>query len=288
MSNKVLIDTHAHLQFKSFQEDLDEVLGRVKEKNTIVNLIGTQTDMSKKAVELAEKYDFLYATVGLHPIHEKKVGVKEEEVEFVSRGEDFDENFYEQFLTHEKVIALGETGLDLFHIPKDVSIDQILRDQKEVFLKHYNLAKKYDLPLVMHVRDAHVHMAEMLGNLNEEINGVVHCFTGNFEDAKKYLDLGLYLGFTGVITFPPKKLNPKPQEELLKVIKEIPMDKFLVETDAPFLAPQKYRGERAESWMVEEMIVKIAEIKGKTYEEVREKSVENALRLFNKIKLSTV
>lgn len=116
------------------------------------------------------------------------------------------------------------------------------------------------------------------------IDGVIHCFTGNWTQAQKFLDLGLYLGFTSVITFPPRKTNPEATISLLEVVKNCPLDRILTETDAPYLAPQKYRGERCEPWMVEEVVKKIAEVKGETEEAIEKAVLENTLRLFIKIK----
>mgnify|MGYP005633893491 CR=1 FL=1 len=276
----MLIDSHCHIQFNAYKDDYDEVIKRCIEKNTILNTVGTQKETSKKAVAFAEKYDNIYATIGLHPIHLFPTHVDEEESSFISREEDFDEEYYGELAKSEKVIAVGECGIDLFHLPKDKSLEEVLKKQKEIFIKQADFAKKHNLPLVIHVRDAY---KEILEVLDPETKGVVHCYTGNWQNAQKFLDLGLYLGFTGIATFPAKKTSPKPQEQLLEVIKNCPLDRILIETDAPYLAPQKYRGERCEPWMVEEVAKKIAEIKVLTEEEVRDVTVENAKRLFTKI-----
>lgn len=283
----MLIDSHCHIQFKAFEEDLDEVLVRCEEKGVIMNVVGTQQTTSRLAVEFAEKYDNMYATIGLHPIQEYVVKVKEEDTSFTSRGEQFDMAYYERLAAHPKVIAVGETGLDKYHIPKDKTQEEIFATQKAVFLDHVRLANKYDLPLVMHVRDAHTEMIDMLVDLRSkeyEIGGVVHCFTGDWDQAKAYLDMGLYLGFTGVVTFPPKKTDPEPQEKLLEVLKNIPLDRILVETDAPYLAPQAHRGKRSEPWMTEEVIAFIAQYRGLAVDEFRRQTVENTKTLFSKIR----
>lgn len=283
----MLIDSHCHIQFKAFEEDLDEALVRCEEKGVIMNVVGTQQTTSRLAVEFAEKYDNMYATIGLHPIQEYVVKVKEEDTSFTSRGEQFDMAYYEELAAHPKVIAVGETGLDKYHIPKDKTQEEIFATQKAVFLDHVRLANKYDLPLVMHVRDAHTEMIDMLVDLRSkeyEIRGVVHCFTGDWDQAKAYLDMGLYLGFTGVVTFPPKKTDPEPQEKLLEVLKNIPLDRILVETDAPYLAPQAHRGKRSEPWMTEEVIAFIARYRGLAVDEFRRQTVENTKTLFSKIR----
>lgn len=285
-----MIDSHCHIQFKAFDDDREEVIKRCLEKQVILNVVGTQKNTSKKAVELTERYENIYATIGLHPIQEHKVKVKEEADDFTSRGEEFDEEFYQELVKSEKVIAIGETGLDKFHIPKDEGLDAVLEKQKQIFLQHYNFAKKHFLPLVIHVRDAHEEMIDLLQSILGKTSdggknglGVIHCYSGNWQQAKQYLQMGLYLGFTGVLTFPSKKTDPQPQKDLIEVVENMPLNRILVETDAPYLAPQKYRGERSEPWMVEEVVKKIAEIKNLEVGEVQEVVVSNAKKLFSKI-----
>ena len=281
----MIIDSHCHLQFKAFDDNRDEVIARSIEKGVIMNTIGTQMSTSKKAVALAEQYDEVYATVGLHPIQNKKVKVEEESTMFVARGEEFDTEYYRQLIKgSEKVIAVGETGLDAFHVPKDVDLNAIFDDQWAVFLKHVALAEEFSIPVVIHVRDAHDEMIERLREMDKAPRAVVHCYTGNWEQAQAYLDLGFYLGFTGVVTFPPKKTNPAPQIALNEVVENVPLDRILVETDAPFLAPQAYRGKQSEPWMTDEVIKHIAEVRGVPYEEMRKHTVQNTTQLFTRMK----
>lgn len=274
------MDTHCHLQFNAYNKDREEVIKRCAEKKTVCNVVGTQKDTSRLAVELAEKYDFLYATIGLHPIHLFSAEVDEEETSFKSREESFDESYYDELVKSKKVIAVGECGLELFHLPKNLNSEEVLKKQKEVFVQQYNFAKKHNLPLVIHVRDAHEQMLELLKTLDKKINGVMHCYTANWKYAEQYLDFGLHLGFTGVITFPPRKTNPKADIDLREVVEKCPLDKILIETDAPSLAPQAFRGQRCEPWMVEEVAKKIAEIKGKSVDEIVRITNENAQKLF--------
>ena len=308
-----MIDTHCHIQFSAYEDDRDKVILRCGKKNLIMNAIGTQKNTSKQAVELAEKEDNIYATIGLHPTHLFATKVDEEESSFLSREENFEEEYYDELAKSEKVIGVGECGLDFFHLPKGVNFLEVLEKQKKVFKQQYDFAQKHDLPLVIHVRDpelgselpsAYDEMVKLLNSLLEDgapegrvmlsntptaplkggIKGVVHCYSGDWNQAQKFFDLGLYIGFTGIITFPARKNNPKPTEDLLEVVKNIPLDRILVETDAPYLAPQAYRGKKCEPWMVEEVIKKIAEIRGKFYEEIDKNTTENALKLFSKIR----
>ncbi len=285
----MMIDTHCHIHFKAFENNRDDVIARSKEKQMILNLVGTQQSTSKNGVLLAEKYDWMYATIGLHPIQIHEVDVYEETTNFTSRGEDFDPVFYRELAQHPKVIAVGETGLDRFHLPKDEPEELYLERQKKVFRQHYAIAEEFGLPLVMHVRDAHDEMIMLLKEIREEkgelIPGVVHCYTGNWSQAEQYLELGFNLGFTGVVTFPPKKTNPTPQIELEEVLRNMPPDRILVETDAPFLAPQAYRGEQCEPWMVEEVLKKFSLIRDVAVDEITRQVNENTLRLFTKIKV---
>ncbi|MBU0545971.1 TatD family hydrolase [Patescibacteria group bacterium] len=304
-----MIDSHCHIQFNAYKDDADEVIKRCREKNVTMNCVGSQRDTSVRAVEYAEKYDSIFATVGLHPVHISSTEVDEEEIRFQSREEGFDYEFYKKLASHPKVIGIGECGLELFHLPPNINREEVITKQTVGFMAQYNLAKELRLPMVIHVRDAHQEMIELLsviarseGRATKQslkikitaphhhgecstIAGVVHCFTGNWQFAQEYLKLGLYIGFTGVITFPAKKTDPKSQEELLEVVKNCPRDRILIETDAPYLAPQAYRGKRCEPWMVVEVAKKIAEIRGLSLEEVVKLTEENTRRLFYKINI---
>ena len=158
----MIIDTHCHLQFNGYNEDREAVIKRCQEAGMICNTVGTQKDTSRLAVELAEKYDFIYATIGLHPIHTSSTEVDEEETTFQSREEEFDEKYYNELAQSKKVIAVGECGLELFHIPEGANKEEVLEKQKKTFLQQINFANKHNLPMVIHVRDAHQETIEML------------------------------------------------------------------------------------------------------------------------------
>ncbi len=277
-----LFDSHCHLQFKAFVDDRDEVLNKIKNKDLIVNVVGTQKKTSQQAVQLAKQYDFVLASVGLHPIHLFKIPVAEEKDKFISLGEGLDIEYYQNLINEYKdeIIAIGEIGLDLYHLPPNYELKQVLQKQIQAFTDQVSLAKNNHLPVIIHVRQAHQELLKVLSSLNY-LNGVVHCFSGDWTIAKQYLDLGLYLGFTGIISFPPKKTNPQEQLELIEVVKKTPLDRILIETDSPYLAPQKYRGQRAEPWMVEEVWLKIAEIKKMDVEFCRQQLIKNFKKLFN-------
>ena len=282
----MLFDSHCHIQFKGFDAERDNVLKVCAEKNIWLHAIGTQKETSKKAVELAESNSHIFASIGIHPIHLFPIYVDEEESSFVSREESFDEEYFAELAKSDKVIAVGECGFELYHVPKDKTVEEVLKKQKEIFLAQYHFAQKYNLPLVIHVRDAHKELIEVLETLAKPIRGVVHCFSGDWEVAQKYLEFGLHLGFTGIITFPSKKTEPKIQKDLWEVVKNVPLDRFLIETDAPYLAPQKYRGKRCEPWMVEEVLKQVAIIKDLSVKEVQNIVWENSLKLFDKMKVN--
>jgi TatD DNase family protein len=284
----MLFDTHCHIQFNGFNADREEAIARCAGKGMLLNVIGTQKDTSKSAVELAEKYDWMVASIGTHPNHLFPTHIDEEESHFTSREEDFDEQYYEELVKSPKVVAIGECGLDFFHLPKDVPFETVREKQKKVFTAQYTFAQKHSKAMVIHCRDAHDELIALLGELRRGDTvtkpllpeATIHCYTSDWTHAEQYLAMGLYLGFTGVITFPPKKSDPAAQERLLEVVKKMPLDRIVVETDSPYLAPIPHRGERAEPWMVEHVVAKIAEVKGLSCGEVEKATTANAKRLF--------
>ena len=304
-----MIDTHAHAHFNAYKTDMDEVIKRSLEKGMIINLVGTQSDTSKQGIAVAEKYNNVYASVGLHPEHLFSKHVDEEETSFQSREENFNYDYYKKLASHPKVIGIGECGLDFYRIPEGLTKEQMLPRQKEVFLQHIKLAQEFNLPMVIHCREAHEELVETLRTViaseakqsprqeaqgeiaaspsaprnDTRVHATIHCYTSNWTNAQKYLQMGFYIGFTGVITFPPLKANPQAQFDLLEVVKRMPIDRILLETDCPYLSPIPYRGKRGEPWMVETTAAKIAELRQITLEEVLQATTDNAKRLFSKI-----
>ncbi|PIT87840.1 MAG: hypothetical protein COU31_00725 [Candidatus Magasanikbacteria bacterium CG10_big_fil_rev_8_21_14_0_10_40_10] len=279
-----MIDSHCHIHFNGFKKDFDEVIERCRLKNCQMITVGTQKDTSQKALNFANKYDGIYASVGLHPIHLFSAQVDEEESCFLSREEEFDYDYYKQLAQQSKTVAIGECGLELFHLPPDANKEKILIKQKEIFARQIDLANELNLPVIIHIRDAHAETLEFLRSLKQKPRGVVHCFSGaSWAEAEQYLNMNFYLGFTGIITFPPKKSNPKITDDLLEVVAKIPMDKFLIETDAPYLAPQAYRGERCEPWMAQEVAKTIGIIKNISQSEAIKQAENNTKKLFTKI-----
>ncbi|UAL47485.1 TatD family hydrolase [Sutcliffiella horikoshii] len=252
----MLFDTHVHLNADQYEEDLQEVIDRAQaEKVTNMVVVGFDRKTITRAIELVEKYDFLYAAVGWHPVD--AIDMTEEDLAWI-----------EDLASHEKVVAIGEMGLD-YHwdkSPKEI--------QKEVFRKQIQLAKKVKLPIVIHNRDATADVVQILKEEDaKEVGGIMHCFTGSLEVAKECMEMNFYISFGGPVTFKNAK---KPKE----VVKEIPMEKLLIETDCPYLTPHPYRGKRNEPGYVRLVAEQIAELKELTIEEVTEKTTANAKKLF--------
>ncbi|MBI5457048.1 TatD family hydrolase [Candidatus Kaiserbacteria bacterium] len=263
-------DAHTHVNFVAFNEDREAVILRAKDAGVAMNVVGTQADTSQGAVELAEKYDNVYATIGLHPVHTSKSYHDEKELgeggkAFTSRGEVFDASVYKELAASPKVIAIGECGLDYYRLEDDTK-----KLQEKVFIEHIKLANKIAKPLMLHIRNAYEDALAILKS-HAKVNGDVHFFAGDWEIARKFLDLGFTLSFTGVITF---------THDYDEVIKKTPLDMLLSETDAPYVSPVPYRGKRNEPSFVTEVVKKIAEIRGEDPGLVESQLFENAKRVF--------
>jgi len=263
-------DAHTHTNFVAYNDDREATILRAKDAGVGMNVVGTQLDTSKAAVALAEKYDNVFATIGLHPIHTSKSYHDEKELgeggkEFTSRGEVFDMAAYEALGQNPRVIAVGECGLDYFRLEEKTK-----EVQKEAFIRQIELANKLGKPLMLHIRNAYDDALEIL-KAHAKVKGDTHFFAGDWATAKKFLDFGFTLSFTGVITF---------THDYDEVIKNAPLDMLLSETDAPYVTPVPHRGKRNEPAYVELIVRKIAEIRGEDFEKVRRQILENACRVF--------
>ena len=277
MSKPYLIDVHTHINFNAFREDGHEVVRRTLEAGVWMVLVGSQIDTSRRAVEYARHYERgVYAAVGLHPIHLVEMEVDRDEMNaadgvpgFTTRKEEFDYQAYRDLALDPKVVAIGECGLDYYRL-RDT--EEIKKKQAETFRKQVALAREVKRPLMIHCRNAY---EDLLAILREEraneIGGDIHFFAGDWEIAKQFLDLGFYLSFTGVITF---------ANQYDDTIKKVPLNRIMIETDAPYVAPVPHRGKRNEPLYVEEVARRIAVIKGIALEEAVHATSENALRLF--------
>lgn len=274
----MLIDSHSHLNFQQFAKDSKETIKRALDNDTRIIIVGSQYSTSKRAIEIAKKYEsMVYAAIGLHPIHleyqEYEDTIDDEKIVFHTRAEEFNEEKYKTLARNEKVVAIGETGLDYYHIEQK-SKDQILDKQIKVLKQHIKVAIEVDKPVIFHCRDAYKELTDVLNNYSN-LYGVVHCFSGDWMIAEKMLNKGLILGFTGIITFKNKSLD-----SLRDVVKKTPLDRILIETDCPYLSPEPFRGKRNEPLYVQYIAKKIAEIKEISYDEVCEQTSLNAKQLF--------
>ena len=270
-------DVHSHLHDKAFDADREEMLLEMKEKGIRTIAIGTDKAESKKALELAINNDNIYASVGLHPAD--------------NVTEEFDYEFYKELAQNKKVVAIGECGLDYFYIDNFLERDQkekgITRNkeeeierQKKIFAQQIDLSIEINKPLMLHIRaskgstDAYDDALEIISKAKMEgksISGNVHFFTGTLEVAKQFIDLGFTISFPGVITF---------AKEYDDVVKGVPLDMMHAETDSPYATPVPYRGKRNSPVYVEEIVKKIAELKGVPLEEVKRQLLKNADRVF--------
>lgn len=293
----MLIDTHAHINFNAYKNDAEEVIKRSLDNDVWMINVGSQYTTSKRAVEIAEKYpEGVYAAVGLHPIHLETslVKIKDDfqEIEIRTKEEDFHTLEYESLVkSSKKVVAIGEIGLDYYYRPKTkIKLQEFKEKQKVVFLKQLELAKELNLPVIFHCRMAHDDLIEVLTQYHNSTNytmvenvlirGVIHCFTGNWEQAEKFLEMRFYLGFNGLIF----KLD------FDEIIRKTPLEKILIETDCPYLTPptsvnQRLNQRRSavirnEPLYVKYVAEKIAKIKNLSYGEVAKITTENAKKLF--------
>jgi len=279
-----LIDTHTHLNFKAFSKDYKEVIKRTLDENIWMIIVSSNFATSKRAVEIAEEYEEgvypapdsrcrVYAAIGLHPIH--------------VQDEEFDVSKYRKLAQSPRVVAIGETGLDYYHIDNSPSSKfkvqnsklqfKIKNLQKNIFVKHLGLAREIDKPLIIHCREAHKDLIDLLKeqesqNALPRRKGVVHCFMGKWSEAQEYLKMGFLISFTGVITY---------VKDYDKAILNISLEKLMLDTDSPYMAPEPHRGQRNEPRYCKYIAQKIAEVKGVSFEEVAKVTTENARKLFN-------
>jgi len=242
-------DIHSHLNFKDYDGDLEEVIERLKDTETHTIVVGTDYESSKKALDLAEKYEGIYASIGIHPIDSKNSDI----------------SLFRELAKNKKVVAIGECGLDFYHAKKPEDFDR----QKKLFLDQIDLALECDKPLMIHARDAYEEILEILKQY-PKLRGNIHFFAGDKDIAKKFFDLGFTISFTGVITF---------TSDYDEVIRSAPLNMIMSETDAPYVAPAPHRGKRNEPAFVCEVVKKIAEIRGEDLETVKATLVNNALSM---------
>ena len=278
----MFIDTHAHLNFKYFKDDAKEVIKNTLAGNTWMIIVGSDYKTSKRALEYANKYEQgVYAAVGIHPMQLEEMQAKGDDYDFKTRGEDFNYDIFEKLAKFDKVVAIGEVGLDYYHLdPKTINVQKAKEKQKEVFYQQLLLARRLDKPVIIHCRQAHDDMLLVLNKFRKENSdivpknrawGVMHCFSGDEDLAWKYFSLGLIVSFTGLITF------SKQWDDL---IRKLPSDKFMIETDCPFMTPEPFRGKRNEPLLVKYVAKRISEIKNMNIEKIANITSNNAKIFF--------
>jgi TatD DNase family protein len=262
-----MIDSHCHLNFHAFDQDYDEVIKRAKEAGVeIIINTGTSLESSQKAVELAQQYEDLYAIVGIHPHHSDKV----------AKGWDKE---IDRLAKMPKVVAIGEVGMDFFSYKSNGIADP--KKQAEVFRRQIEISIENKLPLQIHGRHAGKEILKILKNYEDDllrIPGMFHCFAGNFDYLEKVLAMGFYCGFDGNITY--KGLAPGEDTALPDLVKKTPLERLIVETDAPFLTPVPHRGSRNEPGYVIIVGNSIAEIKNISFAAVEKATTENCKTVF--------
>ena len=250
----MLFDTHAHMNDPAFDEDREQVLLGLKDKGVanILN-VGCCLESSKDCIAMAEKYDFVYASVGTHP----------------DSADEVDETVleaYRQMARHPKVQAIGEIGLDYYYetIPREIQI--------KAFRMQMELARELKMPVIVHERNAHDDGMRVVKEF-KDVTGVFHCYSGSAEMARQLVDMGWYIGFTGVLTF-------KNARKAVETAERIPLERIVLETDCPFMAPEPYRGKRNDPGYLFRMAQRLAEIRGISVEEVHRITTENAKALY--------
>ncbi len=252
----MIFDTHAHYDDEAFEADRDSLLAGMNEKG--VELIANMSfnlNSSKKTIEFTQKYPFVYGALGMHP----------------ENGAEFTEGFFtflRDNLNCEKIVAVGEIGLD-YHWPEPSR-----EIQKDIFVRQLKLASEYRKPVVIHSRDAAADTMEIMKEYADAKNGgVIHCFSYHLPIAREYVDMGFYIGVGGVVTF-------KNSKKLAEVIKEIPLERIVTETDCPYMAPEPFRGQRNDSSYLKYVVEKIALLKEVSAETVERITFENAKKLY--------
>lgn len=249
----MLVDTHCHV-FREYYEDLEQVITRAKDKGVgalIVN--GYDMSSNKEVLELVKKYDIVYGALGIHP--ENLDELNDENISFI-----------EEHINDGKIVAVGEIGLD-YHYDLDKE------RQKDLFKRQLDIARKYNKPVIVHSRDCIQETYDILKMYN--IKGIMHCYSGSVEMAKKFVEIGFFLGIGGISTF-------KNSQKVVEVIKNIPIEYILLETDCPYLTPEPYRGKRNEPAYIPLILERICSLKSLNYKDVEEVMTSSILRLFDK------
>jgi TatD DNase family protein len=259
----MFVDTHCHLDFPEFKNEIPAVVGRAKDANVgrLIN-VGVDIETSKHSCDLARRFSEVYAAVGLHPHCAKDLNIEVQGCLLTLTGK-------------EKVVAIGEVGLDYYYLKRSSQYSRFPSREEQIFCfeQMLDLALETKLPVIIHTRESDADTLAILKSYGGALQGVVHCFSGDYETAQKILDMGFALSFTGNITY-------KSSENLVEMIRKIPIGSIMLETDAPLLAPEPFRGKRNEPAYVIEVARKIAQIKSLSLAQVETETTKKAKKLF--------
>lgn len=276
----MLIDTHCHLNFRAYRDDHKKIIADMKSRNMRAIVVGSQLSTSKRAIDFAQAHpETLYAAVALHPLHLHSMYVNEIEMPFTTREEHFQEETYRKLAGEPGVVAIGESGLDYFQMPEDMSESAFKNQQHEVFAKHIELAKSLDLPLIVHARanprnyrDAYDDVFAILReHAYQKI--VMHAFATHVETAKKFIEAGYMVSFTSLVTYPEFPTLPD-------LVRYVPLKQMMLETDAPYMTPHGKRGSKNLPQYVEIVAQAVAQMKGVPQGRVEEQTTANAISFF--------
>lgn len=254
---KLYIDTHAHYTDKQFNNDRDELLNTIKKDFYALVEIGCDLKTSKLALDLSDKYDFIYSALGIHPSE-------------VKNAKPSDLDFIKQNAKEKKVVAIGEIGLDYYWDKED----EIKSLQKRMFILQLQIARDKNLPVVIHSREASKDTLDIMKTYASDMRGIIHCYSYSYETAVEYIKMGYYIGIGGVVTYNNAK-------KLQEVVEKIPLKHLVLETDAPYLSPVPNRGKRNSSLNLKYVVEKIAQLKGISEQEVLETTYNNARCVYN-------
>jgi len=276
-----LFDTHCHINDSIFSDDVDAVIKRSLAENTAMVIIGTDYKSSKRAIEIANRYEKnVYAAIGLHPTELFSTNEDDNNLSRNIVAEKFSYDMYAMLTKFPKTVAIGEIGLDYAWRELDYDIEYKKRAQKDILIKQLELARRCDLPALIHCRQAHDDMLPLLTDFKRDNKnlmpkdrpwGVLHCFSGDENLAWQYFNLGLIISFTGLITF---------SQRWDDLIRKVPEDKLMIETDAPYMTPEPYRGKRNEPVLIKYVAERMAEIRGVSVEYIADMTTANAKRMF--------
>ena len=261
----MFFDTHAHLDFPDFAEDVEQVIERAEAAGiTRIITIGTDADSSQRAIALADKYSSVYAAVGWHPTH---VTSAPADIRPILR----------KLAAHPKVVAIGETGLDYHHLPAAEEVERYKARQAEIFEQQLELAIELQMNCIIHQRDSFETTLTQMEPWAQKVRGVFHCFGGDVTAMQRVIGMGSLVSFTGIITF-------KNAQTVRDTVAAVPMDRFMLETDCPFLAPVPYRGKRCEPAYVQHIAATVAEVKRCSLEDLSRATCATARQFFPRLK----